>query len=94
MTNLPRMQVLITTNDQYIDGELVLPKNIEFSDSTPDKILFRALNEGTHFVTIKNCEIRDRQNIVFRPDKTPFLHVNISAIISAQILEILSDNNN
>ena len=63
MNNLPRMQVLITTNDQYVEGELLLPENMRFSNSIPDNMLFYILNGGFQFITLKNCEIKDRKNI-------------------------------
>ena len=92
MNNLPRMQVLITTNDQYIEGELLLPENMRFSNSIPDNMLFYILNGGFQFITLKNCEIKDRKNIAFRPDRTPQLHVNISSIMTIQIIEILPED--
>ena len=92
MNNLPRIQVLITTNDQYAEGELLLPENMRFSNSIPDNMLFYILNGGFQFITLKNCEMRDRKNIAFRPDKTPQLHVNIASIITIQIIEILPDD--
>ena len=92
MNNLPRMQVLITTNDQYIEGELLLPENMRFSNSIPDTMLFYILNGGFQFITLKNCEIKDRKNIAFRPDRTPQLHVNISSIMTIQIIEILPED--
>ena len=45
MNNLPRMQVLITTNDQYVEGELLLPENMRFSNAIPDNMLFISLTE-------------------------------------------------
>ena len=92
INNLPRMQVLITTNDQYIEGELLLPENMRFSNSIPDNMLFYILNGGFQFITLKNCEIKDRKNIAFRPDKTPQLLVNISSVMTIQIIEILPDD--
>lgn len=92
INNLPRMQVLITTNDQYVEGELLLPENMRFSNSIPDNMLFYILNGGFQFLTLKNCEVKDRKNLAFRPDKSPQLHVNISCIITMQIVEILPDD--
>lgn len=89
MNDLPRLQVLITTNEQYIDGELILPENMRFSNSIPDNMLFYILNGGFQFITLKNCEVKDRKNLAFRPDKTAQLHVNIASIMSIQIVEIL-----
>ena len=86
------MQVLITTNDQYVEGELLLPENMRFSNSIPDNMLFYILNGGFQFLTLKNCEVKDRKNLAFRPDKSPQLHVNISYIITMQIVEILPDD--
>lgn len=86
------MQVLITTNDQYVEGELLLPENMRFSNSIPDNMLFYILNGGFQFLTLKNCEVKDRKNLAFRPDKSPQLHVNISCIITMQIVEILPDD--
>lgn len=92
MNDLPRMQVLITTNEQHIEGELLLPENMRFSNSIPDNMLFYILNGGFQFITLKNCEVKDRKNIAFRPDKSPQLHVNISCIMTIQIIEILPDD--
>ena len=75
MNDLPRMQVLITTNEQHIEGELLLPENMRFSNSIPDNMLFYILNGGFQFITLKNCEVKDRKNLAFRPDKSPQLHV-------------------
>ena len=90
MNDLPRMQVLITTNEQHI--ELLLPENMRFSNSIPDNMLFYILNGGFQFITLKNCEVKDRKNLAFRPDKSPQLHVNISCIMTMQIIEILPDD--
>ena len=46
INDLPRMQVLITTNEQHIEGELLLPENMRFSNSIPDNMLFYILNGG------------------------------------------------
>ena len=92
MKDLPRMQVLITTNEQHIEGELLLPENMRFSNSIPDNMLFYMLNGGFQFITLKNCEVKDRKNLAFRPDKSPQLHVNISCIMTMQIIEILPDD--
>ena len=92
MNDLPRMQVLITTNEQHIEGELLLPENMRFSNSIPDNMLFYILNGGFLFITLKNCEVKDRKNLAFRPDKSPQLHVNISCIMTMQIIEILPDD--
>lgn len=92
MNDLPRMQVLITTNEQHIEGELLLPENMRFSNSIPDNMLFYILNGGFQFITLKNCEVKDRKNLAFRPDKSPQLHVNISCIMTMQIIEILPDD--
>lgn len=92
MNDLPRMQVLITTNEQHIEGELLLPENMRFSNSIPDNMLFYILNGGFQFITLKNCEVKDRKNVAFRPDKSPQLHVNISCIMTMQIIEILPDD--
>lgn len=92
MNDLPRMQVLITTNEQHIEGELLLPENMRFSNSIPDNMLFYILNGGFQFITLKNCEVEDRKNLAFRPDKSPQLHVNISCIMTIQIIEILPDD--
>lgn len=92
MNDLPRMQVLITTNDQYVEGELLLPENMRFSNSIPDNMLFYILNGGFQFITLKNCEVKDRKNLAFRPDKSHQLHVNISCIITMQIIEILPED--
>ena len=92
MNDLPRMQVLITTNEQHIEGELLLPENMRFSNSIPDNMLFYILNGGFQFITLKNCEVKDRKNLAFRPDRSPQLHVNISCIITMQIIEILPDD--
>ena len=92
INDLPRMQVLITTNEQHIEGELLLPENIRFSNSIPDNMLFYILNGGFQFITLKNCEVKDRKNLAFRPDKSPQLHVNISCIMTMQIIEILPDD--
>ena len=92
MNDLPRMQVLITTNEQHIEGELLLPENMRFSNSIPDNMLFYILNGGFQFITLKNCEVKDRKNLAFRPDKSPQLHVNISCIMTIQIIEILPDD--
>lgn len=92
MNDLPRMQVLITTNDQYVEGELLLPENMRFSNSIPDNMLFYILNGGFQFITLKNCEVKDRKNLAFRPDKSHQLHVNISSIITMQIIEILPED--
>lgn len=89
MNDLPRLQVLITTNEQHIDGELILPENMRFSNSIPDNMLFYILNGGFQFITMKNCEVKDRKNLAFRPDKTAQIHVNISCIMTIQIVEIL-----
>ena len=50
--NLPRIQVLITTNDQYIEGELILPENMKFSNANPDNMLFYILNGGFQFLIL------------------------------------------
>ena len=92
INDLPRMQVLITTNEQHIEGELLLPENMRFSNSIPDNMLFYILNGGFQFITLKNCEVKDRKNLAFRPDKSPQLHVNISCIMTIQIIEILPDD--
>lgn len=92
MNDLPRMQVLITTNEQHIEGELLLPENMRFSNSIPDNMLFYILNGGFQFITLKNCEVKDRKNLAFRPDKSPQLHVNISCIMTMQIIEILPND--
>ncbi len=92
INDLPRMQVLITTNEQHIEGELLLPENMRFSNSIPDNMLFYILNGGFQFITLKNCEVKDRKNLAFRPDKSPQLHVNISCIMTMQIVEILPDD--
>jgi hypothetical protein len=92
MNDLPRMQVLITTNEHHIEGELLLPENMRFSNSIPDNMLFYILNGGFQFITLKNCEVKDRKNLAFRPDKSPQLHVNISCIMTIQIIEILPDD--
>ena len=92
INDLPRMQVLITTNEQHIEGELLLPENMRFSNSIPDNMLFYILNGGFQFITLKNCEVKDRKNLAFRPDKSPQLHVNISCIMTMQIIEILPDD--
>ena len=92
MNDLPRMQVLITTNEQHIEGERLLPENMRFSNSIPDNMLFYILNGGFQFITLKNCEVKDRKNLAFRPDKSPQLHVNISCIMTMQIIEILPDD--
>ena len=92
INDLPRMQVLITTNEQHIEGELLLPENMRFSNSIPDNMLFYILNGGFQFVTLKNCEVKDRKNLAFRPDKSPQLHVNISCIMTIQIIEILPED--
>ncbi len=92
INDLPRMQVLITTNEQHIEGELLLPENMRFSNSIPDNMLFYILNGGFQFITLKNCEVKDRKNLAFRPDKSPQLHVNISCIMTIQIIEILPED--
>lgn len=92
MNDLPRMQVLITTNEQHITGELLLPENMRFSNSVPDNMLFYILNGGFQFLTMKNCEVKDRKNLAFRPDKSAQIHVNISSIMTIQIVEILPDD--
>ena len=92
INDLPRMQVLITTNEQHIEGELLLPENMRFSNSIPDNMLFYILNGGFQFITLKNCEVKDRKNLAFRPDKSPQLHVNISCIVTIQIIEILPED--
>ena len=92
INDLPRMQVLITTNEHYIEGELILPENMRFSNSIPDNMLFYILNGGFQFFTLKNCEIKERKNLTFRPDKAAQLHVNISSIVSIQIVEILPED--
>lgn len=92
MNDLPRMQVLITTNEQYIEGELLLPENMRFSNSIPDNMLFYILNGGFQFITLKNCEVKDRKNLAFRPDKSQQLHVNIASIMTMQIIEILPED--
>ncbi len=92
INDLPRMQVLITTNEQYIEGELLLPENMRFSNSIPDNMLFYILNGGFQFITLKNCEVKDRKNLAFRPDKSTQLHVNIACIMTIQIVEILPDD--
>ncbi len=92
MNDLPRMQVLITTNEQHIEGELLLPENMRFSNSIPDNMLFYILNGGFQFITLKNCEVKDRKNLAFRPDRSPQLHVNISSIMTIQIIEILPED--
>lgn len=92
INDLPRMQVLITTNEQHIEGELLLPENMRFSNSIPDNMLFYILNGGFQFITLKNCEVKDRKNLAFRPDKSPQLHVNIACIMTMQIIEILPDD--
>ena len=89
--NLPRIQVLITTNDQYIEGELILPENMKFSNTNPDNMLFYILNGGFQFLVLKNCEVKDRKNLAFRPDRTAQLHVNLSCIITIQVIEVLSE---
>ena len=90
--NLPRIQVLITTNDQYIEGELILPENMKFSNANPDNMLFCILNGGFQFLILKNCEVKDRKNLAFRPDRTAQLHVNLSCIITIQVIEVLSED--
>ena len=90
--NLPRIQVLITTNDQYIEGELLLPENMKFSNANPDNMLFYILNGGFQFLVLKNCEVKDRKNLAFRPDRTAQLHVNLSCIITIQVIEVLSED--
>ena len=90
--NLPRIQVLITTNDQYIEGELILPENMKFSNANPDNMLFYILNGGFQFLVLKNCEVKDRKNLAFRPDRTAQLHVNLSCIITIQVIEVLSED--
>ena len=92
INNLPRMQVLITTNEQYIEGELLLPENMRFSNSIPDNMLFYILNGGLQFITLNNCEVKDRINLAFRADKSSQLHVNIAGIMTIQIIEILPDD--
>ena len=92
INDLPRMLVLITTNEQHITGELILPENMRFSNSIPDNMLFYILNGGFQFITLKNCEVKDRKNLAFRPDKSPQLHVNINLIMTIQIIEILPDD--
>ena len=90
--NLPRIHVLITTNDQYIEGELILPENMKFSNANPDNMLFYILNGGFQFLTLKNCEVKDRKNLAFRPDRTAQLHINLGSIITIQIIEVLPDD--
>ena len=63
-----------------------------FSNSIPDNMLFYILNGGFQFITLKNCEIKERKNLTFRPDKAAQLHVNISSIVSIQIVEILPED--
>ena len=92
INDLPRMQVLITTNEQHIEGELLLPENMRFSNSIPDNMLFYILNGGFQFITLKNCEVKDRKNLAFRADKAQQMHVNIDCIMTIQIIEILPDD--
>ena len=55
-------------------------------------MLFYILNGGFQFITLKNCEVKDRKNLAFRPDKSAQLHVNIACIMTMQIIEILPDD--
>ena len=87
MNNLPRMQVLITTNDQYIEGELLLPENMRFSNSVPDNMLFYILNGGFQFLTLKNCEVKDRKNLAFRPDKSHNFTLTFLALLLCKSLK-------
>jgi len=90
--DLPQLHVLITTNDLYIEGELILPETIKFDSSIPDNILFYVINGGFQFITIRNCEVKDRKNLAFRPDNIPQMHINISSIITIQILRVSPDD--
>ncbi len=90
--NLPNILLLITTKDQFITGELILPENLKFESLVPDNILFYILNSGFSFITLKNCEIKERKNLAFRPDKCKQIHINISSIMTVQTIESLPDN--
>lgn len=54
-------------------------------------MLFYILNGGFQFLVFKNCEVKDRKNLAFRPDRTAQLHVNLSCIITIQVIEVLSE---
>ena len=85
--NIKKIRIVITTNDQFIDGDLLLPENIQFRSSSPDNLLFYFLNGGFQFITLQNCEVRERKNIAFRPDRLESLHVRVAAIITVQVIE-------
>lgn len=85
------IHVVISTVDQFIDGTLVLPENVRFRNSSPDNMLFYFLNGGFQFITLKNCEIKDRKNLAFRPDISPVLHIRVAAIVTIQIVNYESD---
>ncbi len=85
--NIKKIRIVITTNDQFIDGDLFLPENIQFRSSSPDNLLFYFLNGGFQFITLQNCEVRERKNIAFRPDTIDVLHVRVAAIITVQVVE-------
>jgi len=86
---LPQMQVMITTEDSYIEGIIEVPDNIKFASEDPDSILFYILNGGFQFVTLKNCEVRDRKNFAFRPENIPKAHINVASIELMQLQKVL-----
>ena len=92
MEGLPKIRLLIATVEQFIEGDLIIPDNMKFDNNEPNNILFYIINSGLNFISLKNCEIKDRKNLAFRPDKSPQLHVNISCIMTMQIIEILPDD--
>lgn len=64
INDLPRMQVLITTNEQHIEGELLLPENMRFSNSIPDNMLFYILNGGFQFITLKTVKLKTEKSCI------------------------------
>lgn len=84
---LPILYVLITTSEQLIEGELVLPESVNFDSPEPESILFCLLNSGIKFIGLKHCEIKDRKNLAFKADKVKSLHLNIERIITIRVPE-------
>ncbi len=80
------VRVMFTTENNIVTGNLLVPDSISTENLTKENIMYQILNSEHKFVAIKDCNIMDKDNTEFEPEKVPFYALSLDIVQSCRII--------
>ena len=80
------VRVMFTTAENIIIGNLQVPEIVHSDGLSKEELMYQILNCDYKFAALKDCNIMDKDNTEFEPEKVKFYLLNTDIVLSCKVV--------